>query len=99
MDIAPKMRTFMNSIHFDYKNTCQMSDSELEKAASKLLPEIDRISAARSSSYISEYASINLSFDQELCKTMLATVKEKKSLQPTALVVLGIGGSNLGTIA
>ena len=89
----------MNSINFDYKNTCQMSDSQLEQAASKLPPEIDRITAARNSSYATDYASINLPFDQELCKTLLTTVKEKKALQPTALVVIGIGGSNLGTIA
>src|SRR4030095_7495304 len=40
-----------------------------------------------------------LPFDEELLKTIWTAVKEKKSLQPTALVVIGIGGSNLGTIA
>lgn len=76
-----------------------MNDSELEKVASKLLPEIDRIAAAASTGYTTDYGSINLPFDQELLKNILITVKEKKSLQPTALVVIGIGGSNLGTIA
>lgn len=89
----------MDSINFDYKNTCQMSDSELEKAADKLLTEIDRIAAARNTLYTTDYASVNLSFDQELLTTICAAVKEKKQLQPTALVVIGIGGSNLGTIA
>lgn len=89
----------MNPLIFDYKNTCQISDSELEKAQNNLSPEINRIAAARTTSYTTEYASINLSFDEELLKTVYATVKDKKYLQPTTLVVIGIGGSNLGTIA
>ncbi len=89
----------MNSINFDYQNTSQMSETDLHAAFTQLVPEIDRIAAARNSAYNNEYASINLPFDQELLTTICATVKEKKSLQPTALVVIGIGGSNLGTMA
>lgn len=76
-----------------------MGDSELDKVQNKLLQEIDRIAAARTTGYTSEYASINLPFDEELLKITYAAVKEKKHLQPTTLVVIGIGGSNLGTIA
>jgi glucose-6-phosphate isomerase len=84
---------------FDCENTCQVSDNELSELQNKLLPEIDRISVARTAGYATDYASINLPFDEELLTTICATVKTKKSLQPTTLVVIGIGGSNLGTIA
>jgi len=88
----------MKSIHFDYQNTCQINESELTVAFNQLLPEIDRI-ATYSSDYTTDYGSTRLPFDEELLKTITVTVKEKKSLHPTTLVVIGIGGSNLGTIA
>jgi glucose-6-phosphate isomerase len=84
---------------FDYQNTGLIGDTKVNAAFTQLLPEVDRITAARSSHYTTDYASINLPFDQELLTTICATVKEKKALHPTALVVIGIGGSNLGTIA
>jgi glucose-6-phosphate isomerase len=89
----------MESIKFDYKNTCLISDSELEKAQNGLLQEIEHIAAARNTGYTTDYASAHLPFDEELLKTTCAAAKEKKHLQPTTLVVIGIGGSNLGTIA
>ncbi len=89
----------MKSITFDYKNTCQINGSELDKVQKELPKEIERMNAARTSGYDSDYASINLPFDEELLKAVCARVKEKKSLSPTTLVVIGIGGSNLGTIA
>lgn len=89
----------MNSIFFGYELTCQISTTELNTLFAKLSPEIERIAAARATGYTSEYASAHLPFDEELLKTVYAAVKEKKYLQPTTLVVIGIGGSNLGTIA
>lgn len=76
-----------------------MSDSDLDKVQNKLLQEINRIAVARTTGYTTEYASINLPFDEEQLKTTYAAAKEKKQLQPTTLVVIGIGGSDLGTIA
>jgi len=89
----------MESLTFDYEHTCQIDSSELTALQDALLPEIERIAAARTTGYNSDYASINLPFDAELHKTICANVKEKKQLHPTTLVVIGIGGSNLGTIA
>ena len=89
----------MDSINFAYQNTCLISDTQLNTLFSRLLPETDHIAAARNSGYTTDYGSIHLPFDEELLKTICSTVKEKKQLYPTTLVVIGIGGSNLGTIA
>jgi len=89
----------MDSITFNYQNTCLIGDTELNTAFTQLLPEIDRIAAVHNNNYDTDYASVNLPFDEELLKTICSTVKEKKALQPTALVIIGIGGSNLGTMA
>ena len=89
----------MKLISLDYQNTSRISTTELDNLFSQLLPEIDRIRAACTTDYTTNYASINLPFDEDLIKTICATVKEKKMLQPTTLVVIGIGGSNLGTMA
>lgn len=89
----------MSSINLDYQKTCHIGQAELNTVFTQLLPEINRITAARETSYTTDYGSINLPFDEELLKTVTATAKSKKTLQPTTLVVIGIGGSNLGTIA
>ena len=88
----------METISFDI-SSCLVSTDDLQQQYTDLLPEIDRVSHARSTNYLTDYASINLPFDKELIKTIIATAKEKKSLNPTTLVIIGIGGSNLGTIA
>ena len=90
----------MKSIHFDYENSCLVTHDELKPLQEQLRPEVERIANARTHNYSTEYASINLPFDEELIKTICTNAKSKKcQLQPTTLVVIGIGGSNLGTIA
>lgn len=89
----------MKSIHFDYEQSCLVTNEALQPLQAKLQHEIERIYEARTYDYDTHYASINLPFDEELIKTIQATVKETKKHQPTTLVVIGIGGSNLGTMA
>lgn len=89
----------MKSIHFDHENSCQVPQEALKPLQAKLQTEIERIYDARTYDYDTDYASINLPFDGELIKTVTTAVKAAKSLNPTTLVVIGIGGSNLGTIA
>src|SRR5579863_1849428 len=89
----------MKGIHFDYAQSCLVTKETLDQQQEKLQPEIERISQARTHGYDTDYASINLPFDEELIRTICATVKATKKHQPTTLVVIGIGGSNLGTIA
>jgi glucose-6-phosphate isomerase len=89
----------MDSINFDYEQSCHIPKEILNLLEKQLQPEIERINTAHAHNYSTDYASINLPFDKDLIKTIQYAVKEKKSLQPTTLVVIGIGGSNLGTIA
>src|SRR5579863_3493796 len=89
----------MKNIHFDYAQSCLVNKETLDQQQDKLQPEIERISQARTGDYKTDYASINLPFDENLITKIQATVKATKNHQPTTLVVIGIGGSNLGTIA
>ena len=49
--------------------------------------------------YQTDYASLRLPFDGAILKRVQEVVKEKKTLHPQFLIVVGIGGSNLGTKA
>lgn len=89
----------MDSVSLDYKNTCQIKTEDLHAACNQLLPIIEHVATVRTTAYSDAYGSVNLPFDEELLKAMCAAVKNKKSLYPTTLVVIGIGGSNLGTVA
>lgn len=89
----------MENIHFDHENSCQITNDTIEPLQEILQPEIERVFNSRTYGYDNNYASVNLPFDENLIKTINETVKSTKSLNPTTLVVIGIGGSNLGTIA
>lgn len=89
----------MKTITLDYERTCQVDNETLQQLQKQLENEIDHIHKTRSQHYDTAYGSINLPFDKDLIKMVHATVRAKKALNPTILVVIGIGGSNLGTIA
>jgi len=77
-----------------------LSDNILQELRIKLSPEIKKIAEAKNSeSYTASYASINLPFDVVLHAQIKKAIAAKKALEPTLLVVIGIGGSNLGTMA
>ncbi len=89
----------MKNTHFDYEQSCLVNKETLEPLQTQLQHEIENISQARAHHYDNDYTSINLPFDEELITTIQETVKTTKRHQPTTLVVIGIGGSNLGTMA
>src|SRR5437899_2920906 len=89
----------MNTITFEYKESCGVSLQEIEQVGERLIPEINRIQAVRGAGYDSDYASINLLSDQEMFARVQALIDQKKQLNPTAIIVIGIGGSSLGTAA
>src|SRR5579863_3679571 len=89
----------MKTIHFDYEQTCQVDNETLQLLQAQLEQEIEHICNTRTDAYDTNYTSVNLPFDEDLLKLIKTTVQTKKALNPTTLVVIGIGGSNLGTIA
>lgn len=89
----------MKTINFSYIHTCLLSQQDISKTIAKLESERLRIKEAMVQKYATDYASFYLPSDLELLKKIQHVIKDKRALRPTALVVIGIGGSNLGTLA
>lgn len=89
----------MKFFKFEYEDQSLIAKHELESIAKTLVPEIERVSNALHKGYDTEYGSINLPFDYEALLNVKEYIKKKGEINPSALVLIGIGGSNLGTIA
>lgn len=89
----------MKYINFSWSETALVCHETIKKVGKQLTPEIERIKQAKKMGYDSVYASINLPFDESLRNQIKKLVAQKKVLKPTMLIVIGIGGSNLGTMA
>lgn len=88
----------MNSIQFCAKNT-GISAKDLKKLAPKCNKKTTVMINALQKGYNDDHASIYLPDDQESLTHIQEVIKQKSKLKPAAIVVIGIGGSNLGTIA
>lgn len=87
----------MKQLFISAKNA-RIEAPDIERAGKRLQPEFARLQVARSAGYSTKYSSINLPFD--VCYDQVhKVVAEKKELHPKILLVIGIGGSNLGTLA
>jgi len=88
----------MNEITFSTEHT-GITEHDLKPLEEHLNEEIGRISAAWASGYDTEYASLTLPSDQDLLSRVSRLAENKKGLDPAMVIVAGIGGSNLGTLA
>lgn len=86
----------MRSLTFDTANA-GVPAKELQRISQTLKPAITAMKAALSKGYDDDRASINLPSDKQMLKEVLSLAKKYKKVD--TLVVIGIGGSNLGTIA
>jgi len=86
-------------IKFNYEQTSLITKDELAVVGTTLRSEVERVARARTRGYDTDYASVNLLEDAHMLQIVKATVQEKRKLQPSMLVVIGIGGSHLGTAA
>ncbi len=89
----------MKQLEFTYTDSCLLASQEIAQTAYKLVPEIERMHTALSHGYNTPYAALNVPADVQLRADVVKLVQEKQALKPTVLVVIGIGGSNLGTLA
>jgi len=89
----------MERIKFLYQESSLVSKAHITAASAKVQNAIKQVKAAIGTGYDSHYASINLPADTAMHELVRALVKEKKALRPTMLVIIGIGGSSLGTKA
>lgn len=76
-----------------------ISDKDLSKYQPKLHEEITRMSTALKTPNQDDRASLNLPHDQESLEKIKTAITEKQKISPEYLIVVGIGGSNLGTVA
>jgi glucose-6-phosphate isomerase len=65
----------------------------------RILEEINRMKDAQNKGYDDDRASLHLLEDTESLKKIKSLINEKRKNTPKYLVVVGIGGSNLGTVA
>ena len=88
----------MKEIRFDSKNSL-VSETELASVLQQLRPEVERMNEAAEKGYDDGRASINLPIDKGLARECTGLAKKKLAQRPEYLVVIGIGGSNLGSLA
>jgi len=82
-------------MEFSYKNSLLKNSTVIRH-----FKNLDKaIQNAASATYADSYASVLLPFDKNYLTQIKALVKKKQALNPGYIVVIGIGGSNLGTIA
>lgn len=89
----------MPGLEFIYREAGNVPENRILEKQDALEDEISSLRKVLKAGYGSEYASINLPFDEGMLKKVENTVREKNRFEPEILVVAGIGGSNLGTIA
>ena len=88
----------MDLIDFN-DNNCLVSKKDLAIIFEKLKNEIINIKDSLDHEYEDKYGSINLPNDYDMVKKIKNLIEIKKKLNPKYIIVIGIGGSNLGTLA
>lgn len=87
-------------MQFNYKNTCLISDEDILKKSEEVLSYLGHLrTVAQISSYDFPESSINLPFDGDVLKDALRIKDEKVSKNLKYIILIGIGGSNLGAKA
>lgn len=89
----------MKQLSMQVSKAGALTPEQLNSYQGQILPEVERIAAARGMGYESNYASVNVPFDTNMVHMVQTVVQEKQQLAPAALIVVGIGGSSLGTKA
>jgi glucose-6-phosphate isomerase len=93
----------MKAINFQYKETSHVAANDVEALFKKLAPELEKVRDLTQTSidaaYKTDYASLPVPADEAIIDSVKKVVTEKKDLKPTMLILIGIGGSNLGTLA
>lgn len=88
----------MKSLHVSF-DACGVSFDKLNQVAYRCTPAIERVQAALHEGYDSPYSAAYLPFDSNLIDQICQLKRTVDVLKPRMLIVIGIGGSNLGTIA
>jgi glucose-6-phosphate isomerase len=88
----------MEGLGFSFKDA-MITEGDMKETVPILKKEIEQMKLASQSGYNDDRASINLPFDREAKEKVATLVTKKLELKSKYLIVIGIGGSNLGTMA
>ncbi len=88
----------MKSISLNFKHAL-IEPEDIERYSPILTEEIQTLHSALTKKYVESHASINLITDTEMHQRIKSVAQQKKTLKPEYIIVIGIGGSNLGTLA
>lgn len=88
----------MHKFNFCYQNSLINIDL-IKKYQDKLNPEIRNIKKELKNNYNTNYAALNLPFDQELINKSKKLANDLKKFDLTMFIQIGIGGSKLGPVA
>ncbi len=87
-------------MQFSYKETSGIKESEINKSAKTLSPYLDQLTvAAKDTAYSTPEACLALVNDNELLNQINELVQKKKTPHLHEVMVVGIGGSSLGSCA
>ena len=88
---------WVKDIEFSFEDAI-VPQHVISETAERLRPEIKNMATAISEGYESDLASLFLPDDRLMLGKVRQVIGENLQLKPVYLVVIGIGGSNLGTI-
>jgi glucose-6-phosphate isomerase len=88
----------VKNIEFSFGDA-MISQQRILETAERLRPEIRNMANAISEGYEGDLASLCVPDDRLMLSKVRKAIGENLQLKPVYLVVVGIGGSNLGTIA
>jgi glucose-6-phosphate isomerase len=89
----------MSTLTFSYQNSCLIDSAIIEKHISTLESTLEIMHNALSHAYETPYASLSLPFDTAMYKHIETLLHHVHLQRPELLIIIGIGGSNLGTYA
>jgi glucose-6-phosphate isomerase len=76
-----------------------VEENKLKDIEQQLIPETDRMLASRQETAETSYAFLGMPFNTALQEEVQQLAQRKKAYNPAMLIVVGIGGSNMGTLA
>jgi glucose-6-phosphate isomerase len=89
----------VKKLNFVYTPHCLIEQKEIKQVQAALAPVAEQMRSALLQGYATDYASLSVPDDASMLATVQELIADKKRLNPTVLVIIGIGGSNLGTRA
>lgn len=98
-NIGLKVESMEDVFDLVYEETAGIDPADLAYEVARLAPELENLSHEKVKLYNTRYAFLHLPYDSDLRDRIHRVVKAMMMLRPTMLIVIGIGGSNLGTMA